>query len=223
MRRGCKEPIPSSTQDILATQKRNWAIDQALQYCKDGEHVPLSWHNRLKNATPCYDKAVDFLQKAETTSSPLASDNAAYIDIDSIRPHIVGFANLLISMRDAEAHLLDLDADPTDLLRKRKWRYTVMAMDHYLENQAKQRKRCTTSMLREYLQPGANQILDEIWGLIENFPPRIISPIDDEDVRLLFDFVVQLCKEKAATRSLKTRSKAVVAKVMSQLKSLEAE
>lgn len=223
MRRGCNEPIPAATLKTLATQKRSWTVKQALACCEDESYVPLLWHHGLKNVKPTYSKVADFLQDSTSPSSFSALSSAAYIDIDSLWPHLVGFANLVVNMRYAEAHLRDLDADPTDHIWQRKLRYTVIAVSDYLAGQAQQRKRCTTSMLRDYMQLGANQALDEIWASLEDFPAYLISPTDDEDVKLLFGFVIQLCEEEAEKRTLMRKSEAVVARIKSQLKSLRAE
>ncbi|KAF2168816.1 hypothetical protein M409DRAFT_52821 [Zasmidium cellare ATCC 36951] len=202
---GCNEPIPAFTQQSMTTQLRYWAVDQAVKYCEDESYKPLLWHCGPRGFDAVYDKAAAFLQSAASPSSQTSGSSNAFIDIDSLRPHLMGLTNLTINVWYAEALIHDLDSDPTDKAREKRWIKTVLAVDNFLSQQGRHRKQCQTSMLREYLELNVNS----------TFPAA-----DAEDAKLLFDFVVHLCEKEGKKRSWRTKSASAMSRVASRVSTL---
>ncbi|KAK4499803.1 hypothetical protein PRZ48_007989 [Zasmidium cellare] len=199
---GCTMPIPTSTQQAVASQLRHWAVQKALEFCEDGTYSSFLWRfgPEPTDVDPCFDKASTFLQNDCASTK----GTAAYIDMESLRPHLVGIANLILRMRYAEAMMRDLDSDPTDKAFERSWIKTILAVDLFLTKQAKSGKSCQASMLRQFLEININE------------------GSADEDASLLFDFVVDVCKEEAQKRSWRTKSASAMTKVAARVKSFQA-
>lgn len=179
----CNEPVPSYTQKHLNDLLRTWSLEQAMEACEDDNYIPLKMLAPLQNIKPEYEKAVAFLRHDTPPKPPISDLALALINMAHLRPRLVGFANLLRNMRCAEGECFN---DVTERI----FRHVLGAAEYWLQAQSQESSYVNASLLFGLLEANANKLVritDDCLGRREG--------IENRDVRLLFDFITEVCME----------------------------